>query len=908
MPYSIRTIIRSLVIGAFAFAVLALATPFRAGAQTMITNAIGPTNGFYGVGSKLIFTVQYNSNVTVSGGPPEIGLTIGTNEVEATNVIGPATNFLVFSYTVQLGDNSGSSGITVDAGIETNGALIQDLSANVPATNFTAPATAGVIVDTTPPVVSISGPVPTIVNSNTPVVYMVIVTNANIGPGSGSGSLTAAGIKVISSGGALAGGTNVTLFSHNAGTNIYTVTLTNCTGDGSLTITVLAGAETDLAGNTNAQSGPSGSVTVDNTPPTVTISGPSPTNVNLNTPLVYTVTFFDTNMGPTNLAQVLTNIQVNTITGLAVAGSTNVSVLTNTATTNVYAVTLASCTGNGTLGITVLSGAQSDKAGNLSGMTRASGTFIVDNIAPAIQISAPSRPYTSSNTVSYTVTYSDSNLLSTTLTTANVTVNPLPPGFVSGTTLVTSNSPTMYTVAVTNITGNGQLSITIAAGTARDIAGNFSAATNSSAFTVDNINPSVTVGPPSVPFTNASGQVTFMVHYYDLNFATAALSSNNVVVTSTGNAAAASVTVSNVLGAPSTNFLVTLSGLTGDGTLTVAVTNGVASDLAGNLDVGAASITNFIVYTNPPAVTITGPSTNFGNSGNQVSYTVNVNDPYLFAAPLASNNIVQVPTGSARATSITVVEDTADSNATNVIYTVTLGALAGQGTIAFKITNGFAYDRAGNTNLPTAISTNFAVNAIAPQIVITGPSPVKTTNGPSTYTITYRSTNAFVITLDPANITLNQTGSATGTLLLFTNLATNSYTLVITNISLANTNLPGTLGFSITNGTAYDTNGNFAAAATASTNVLVLSGTGGAGAGAATLGIKSPTAISLTLTLQGVPGATYKVQTTTNLGSTNWLSAGTTKLDSTGNGTLTIFGGYLGDPTVPAQFYRAMLP
>ncbi len=849
------------------------------GPSVAITNANGSVSYTVNIADPSLGTVTLapgNIKVNTTGTAAATGVAVTGAGGSATS-----TNFAV---TLSSLSGNGTLGIMVLANAVTDTAGNGSLAS----TNSTA-----FIVDTTAPVVTITqGPSVAITNANGFVSYTVNIAD----PSLGTVALAPGSIKVNTTGTAAATGVAVTGAGGSAASTNFAVTLSSLSGNGTLGIMVLANAVTDTAGNGNLVSTNSTTFIVDTTAPVVTITqGPSVAITNANGSVSYTVNIADPSLGTVTLAP--GNIKVNT-TGTAAAGVAVTGAGGSGTSTN-FAVTLSSLSGNGTLGIMVLANAVTDTAGNGSLGSTNSTTFIVDTNAPTIQISAPSHLYTSSNVVSYTVSYSDPHLLTTTLTSANVTVNQLS-GTAQGTAVVLGSGPA-YTVAVTNTTGNGQLSITIGAGTSLDTAGNANLATNSTAFTVDNINPAVTVGLPSVSLANASGQVGFQVDYYDLNFSTAALKSNDVVVSATGTAAAGSVTVTGASsGGPSTNFLVTLSGLTGDGTLTIAVNPGVASDLAGNFDAGAASPTNFILYTNPPAVTISGPSTNFGNSGSQVTYTVTVNDPYLIAPTLASNDIVQVAVGSARATSVTVASG-AGSTATNVNFTVTLGGLVGQGTLGFRLTNGFALDLAGNANIQSTNSTPFAVSAIAPQIVISGPSPGKTTNGPVTYTVSYRSTNSFVSTLSLANITLNQAGSANGTLVLAG--ASNAYTLVMTNISGT-----GALGISIAAGTAYDTNGNYAPAAGPSGTVVVLSGIGAAGQGAATLDILPPSGNSVIVTLHGIASATYVVQANTNLASTNWLSAGTTTLDGSGNGTLTILGGINSNPAVPAQFYRAILP
>ena len=68
-----------------------------------------------------------------------------------------------------------------------------------------------------------------------------------------------------------------------------TVTLSSCTGNGVLTISVAAGTALDSAGNASSAAGPSGQVTVDNLPPVLTTTSPA-ANTQINSTFTLTGT------------------------------------------------------------------------------------------------------------------------------------------------------------------------------------------------------------------------------------------------------------------------------------------------------------------------------------------------------------------------------------------------------------------------------------------------------------------------------------------------------------------------------------------------------------------------------------------------------------------------------------------
>ena len=156
-------------------------------------------------------------------------------------------------------------------------------------------------------------------------------------------------------------------------------------------------------------------------------------------------------------------------------------------------------------------------------------------------------------------------------------------------TLSVSGSGLTRTVTISSITGNGTLGISIAAGTASDLAGNLAPAAGPSAtFTVDNIAPTISIGAPSAAYA-AGGPVTYTVTYADANFNSSTLATSNITLNETGNA-------NGTLGVSGSGLTctVTISSITGNGTLGISIAAGTASDLAGNLAPAAGPSTTFI--------------------------------------------------------------------------------------------------------------------------------------------------------------------------------------------------------------------------------------------------------------------------------------------------------------------------
>jgi len=127
-------------------------------------------------------------------------------------------------------------------------------------------------------------------------------------------------------------------------------------------------------------------------------------------------------------------------------------------------------------------------------------SLLWDTEAPTVAIGNPSVTVTKGGPVTYTVTYTGAATI--TLTALNVTLNKT--GTANGTVNVNGTGNTTRTVSISGITGDGTLSISMAAGTASDNAGNLSDASRAGeTFTVDNTAPVTTANPPAGTYGSA---------------------------------------------------------------------------------------------------------------------------------------------------------------------------------------------------------------------------------------------------------------------------------------------------------------------------------------------------------------------------------------------------------------------
>ncbi|MCE9562204.1 MAG: FG-GAP-like repeat-containing protein [Planctomycetes bacterium] len=459
--YSLRVIASGIASQPFTF------NPF-APLVTGVTSS--NANGSYGLGSTISIQVTFNDAVTVDTtlGTPTLTLNTGGT---ATYVSGSGTNTLTFNYVVGAGQNTADLDYTSITALALNGATIKDTANGLTATlTLPAPGTTGslgankdIIIDTTAPVI-------TSVTSTTADGFYKVGATINVTVNFSESVTLSSGTLTVN----LDTGSSVIISSPFTGlsaSGTYTVVAGQNSADlNSRSPLILSAGATlvDVAGNNATLTIPVGqsladlkAIVIDTLSPTATISAPS-ASYTASASVTYTITYTDTNFNASTLtAEDITLITTGTATG-------TVSVSSGTGSTRT--VTISGITGNGTLGISVAAGTANDKAGNLAPAAGPSATFVVDNIKPTVAISPPSKSKTSTGPITFTITYSDVNFNVSTLTAADITLTKT--GTVAGTVSVSPGSGTTRTVTISNITGDGRFSISLASGTANDKAGN----------------------------------------------------------------------------------------------------------------------------------------------------------------------------------------------------------------------------------------------------------------------------------------------------------------------------------------------------------------------------------------------------------------------------------------------------
>src|SRR6266545_355167 len=713
-----------------------------AGVATVLTLAwISTPDASAQLGSLIVTITSPSSGATVSG-------TIPVNA--DVTIIGSLTvqyvQFKLDGVNLGAADTTSPYSIQWNTTTASNGShTLTAVARDILGINWSSdPVTVTVSNDTTPPTVAITSP------ASGAAVRGTIAVNANA-----SDNVGVAGVQFKLDGANL--GVEDTASPYSVSWN------TTIAGDGSHTLTAVA---RDAAGNTTTSS--SVTVTVDNTPPTVTIDQAAgqadPTSTS---PINFTVVFSEP-------AGDFTSADV-TISGTA-GGTKTVVVSGGPATFN---VAVSGMTTSGTVIASIVAGAAVDAAGNASTASTSTDNTVTFNAAdttpPTVSITSPASGAAVRGTITVSANASDN------VGVAGVQFK------LDGANLGAEDTASPYSVSW-NTTTASEGSHTLTA-VARDAAGN---TTTSSAVTV-----TVDNTPPTVTINQAAGQAdptsTSPINF-TVVFSEPAGDFTSADVTISGTAGGTKTVV--VSGGPAT-FNVAVSGMTTSGTVIASIGAGVAHDAAGNPNVASTSTDNTVTFnaadTTPPTVSILTPA-----SGAAVRGTIPV-------SANASDNVgvagVQFKLDGANLGA----EDTASP------YSVswdTTGASNGSHTLT-----AVARDAAGNTATSSAVT-------------------VTVDNTPPTVTINQAAGQADPTSASPINFTAvfsEPVGDFSGADVTISGTAAGTKTVAVSggpatyNVAVSGMTTGGTVIASIGAGLVHDAAGNANTASTSTDNTVTFS-------------------------------------------------------------------------------------
>ena len=455
----------------------------------------------------------------------------------------------------------------------------------------------------------------------------------------------------------------------------YTANITP-TGAGAVTASVAAnsavntGAIGNTASNLLTRTYDTGAPSV-----TITSSAIDPTNIS---PIPVTITFSESVTG-----FVVGDIGVVNGTAGVFAGSGT------TYTANITP------SGQGMVTVSVAANVANDAAtnGNIAGVNL---TRVYDNVAPTVTISSSATDPTNVSLIPVTITFSES--------VTGFVVGDI--GVVNGTTGNLAGSGTTYTANITP-TGQGMVTVSVAANVAKDAATNGNSAATNLTRVYDNVVPTVTITSSATDPTNISPipiAITFSESVIGFD-ATDISVTNGTAGTFAGSGTTYTANIT-----PS-----------GQGTVTVGVAGALASDAAGNTNTAASNLTRNFTGTDTTAPTVVISS--------------------VTADP---TNVSLIPITITFSESVMgfVVEDIGVVNGTagtfagsGTTYTANITP-TGQGTVTVSVATNVAIDVATNGNTAATNLTRVFDN-IAPTVTITSSSTDPTNVSPIPVTITF---------------------------------------------------------------------------------------------------------------------------------------------------------------------------
>ncbi|WP_369921082.1 DUF4347 domain-containing protein [Marinomonas polaris] len=528
------------------------------------------SNGSYNEGDVIAITVTFDDAVTVTG-TPQLILETGSEDRVVDYVFGSGSNTLTFNYTVQAGDTSADLDYISTSALTLNGGSIKDaggydatLTLATPGASDSLGANKAIVIDTTAP----SSP-----------------TTPDMTAGTDSGTSSTDDITNDTTPtvtGTAEAGATVVLYDTDGTTSLGSAT---ADGSGNWSITsselstgshTLTTKATDTAGNVSVAS--SGlTITVDDTAPTLSSSKPAYGAVSVAPSGDITLTFSEDiakGYDEITLINVTTGTTVETFD---VLNGGNLTYSGNTVTLNPVS-DLDEAT---TYAIRIDGNAVRDTAGNTyagisDNTTLNFTTGVTDSAAPTfLSIQRADDDVVNSDTTSFTLTFNEA----VTAVAGDFELNTT--GTAAGTIgTITGSGTNTLTVNVTGVSGVGTLGLNLKSDHAvTDAAGNALATAEPSddeVYTVDTVAPtlisinrvdSATTNADSVQFIAVFSETVTGLGIDDFELTGTATNGANISsVTGTGN-----------------GFVITISGVDGDGTLGVQLKSAATvNDIAGN--------------------------------------------------------------------------------------------------------------------------------------------------------------------------------------------------------------------------------------------------------------------------------------------------------------------------------------
>ncbi|HVF76643.1 MAG TPA: Ig-like domain-containing protein [Acidimicrobiales bacterium] len=595
------------------------------------------------------FTVTFSEAVTDFDDAGDVTIGGGAGGAKTATITGSGTTYNV---AVSGMSSNGSVTLAVPAG------AAADAAGNA---NTASPSPASVEYETTGPTVTVGKADLQDNPTDDEAVDFTVTFSESVGDFDDAADVTVGGT---------ASGTKVATITGSGTT--YNVAVSGMTPGtaGTVTVDVPAAVAQDVAGNDNAAAPSAASVAYDDAAPTfdsiISSGGSRDVEATFSEPVVCSTVQAGDFLATVNGSPV------------AVTGATCDSTTDATVT-----VTLASAPNGGApVAVQYVGDASpvTDPVGNEVAAPTTRTTTAVTSLTVTVNQAAGQPDPTNETTIDFAVVFSApvSNF-----TSADVTVG----GDAGGTkTVNVTGTGATYNVAVSGMTTNGTVTASVAAGKASDSAGNVNASSTSTDNSVDydGTRPSATITRAATQENPTDGPViNFTVVFSE---AVSDFDDNNTDVTITPGTTTG--TPSAVITGSGTTYNVAVSGVTGDGTLSVSVPADVAIDTAGNSNTASPTAATVTVDNTDPTVTVdraAGQPTPTNESS--LEFTVTFSEP---VSGLTGSDFTLA--GAAAATTVTVTQTSAS------VYTASVTGMANDGTVTLTLPAQRVEDTAGNPN------------------------------------------------------------------------------------------------------------------------------------------------------------------------------------------------------------------
>jgi len=637
------------------------------------------------------------------------------------------------------------------------------------------------------------------------------------------------GVFISGTAGALGG--EVTEIESAAGVkdgSTYNIAVSDMAGSGTVICTVIAGAAQDGSGRSNDES-----TSVDNE---VTFDIDAPiVSINQATDQA------DPAAGDVVNFTAVFNEPVTDFTeaGVVIGGDAGATTAVVTGSGTTYNVAVSGMAGAGTLTVDILAGAARDAAGNYSLASTSTDNVVTYMLPPSVfvEIDLGQPNPTSQSPVRFTVAFTKDVIG---FATGDVAIG----GTAGATTAVVTGSGANYDVEVSGMLQSGDITITIPAGVAEDLAGNPNlASAESSAVIYDTTRPGVTIdqADSQIDPTNASPMHFTVVFTKDVVDFTA----DDITLSGTAGASEAHITGSG------TTYDVAVSNMTSSGTVIATIAANKVHDALGNGNFASTSTDNSITYD------VAGPTVTINQAAGQEDPTSNspINFTVIFSKSVADFMTGDVTlSGGAGATTATVT-------GSGTAYNVAVSGMTGSGLVTVTIAAGVAHDSLGNANLASSSTDNKVVFGASP-LTCTLNQAAGQSDPTKVATISF--TAVFSDPVDDfTNSDVTISGTAGGTKTVAVTGSGTTYNVTVTGLTAT-----GTVIASIPAGVAHDENGISNAASTYTDRTVTYDIT------APTLTITKPTAAASCTwnTMNFRCGGT--ASDTVGLGSITWTTGG----------------------------------